>query len=67
MLTINLNTSLWSYSAINPGNQSPNGITINMQAIDTGFTGTYYYAIRVDTDTTKLYYGNIRMNALNFT
>ena len=63
-----LNTSLWSYSANNPNNASPNGITINMQAYDTGFTGTgnYYYAIRIDTDSTLLYYGNIRISSVNF-
>ena len=64
-----LNTSLWSFSSgSNPGVQSVNGTTINMQAFDTGFTGpaNYYYAIRVDTDSSQLYYGNIRMSALNF-
>jgi hypothetical protein len=64
-----LNTSLWSYSvASNSGTQSVNGITINMQAFDTNFpsTGNYYYAIRVDTNTDYLYYGNIRISSLNF-
>lgn len=64
-----LNTSLWSYSVQgNPGTQSVNGITINMQAYDTGFTGpgTYYYAIRVNTDTVSIYYGNIRMSSISF-
>jgi hypothetical protein len=39
-----------------------------MQAIDGGFTGTgnHYYAIRVNTDKSRLYYGNIRMSSLNF-
>ena len=64
-----LNTSLWSYSvASNPGAQSVSGITINMQSFDTNFpsTGNYYYAIRVDTNTNNLYYGNIRMSCVNF-
>jgi hypothetical protein len=64
-----LNTSLWSYSvASNPGTQSVSGITINMQSYDTNFpsTGNYYYAIRVDTDTNSVYYGNIRMSVINF-
>ena len=64
-----LNTSLWSYSVeSNPGAQSVNGITMNMQSYDTNFssTGNYYYAIRVDTDTNKLYYGNIRISSINF-
>jgi hypothetical protein len=64
-----LNTSLWSYSvASNPGTQSVSGITINMQSYDTNFpsTGNYYYAIRVDTDTNSIYYGNIRMSVINF-
>jgi hypothetical protein len=63
---IDLNTSLWSYSTPNANNSSPNGITINMQAYDTGITGTNYYAIRVDTDFSYLYYGNIRMSSVNF-
>jgi hypothetical protein len=39
-----------------------------MQAYDTGFpsTGNYYYAIRVDTDQSRLYYGNIRMSYITF-
>ena len=63
-----LNTSLWSYSCPNPSVQSTNGTTINMQSYDTGFpsTGNYYYAIRVDTDQSRLYYGNIRMSVINF-
>jgi hypothetical protein len=64
-----LNTSLWSYSAqSNPSSQSVNGITVNMQAYEIGITGpqTYYYAVRVDTDTDLIYYGNIRMNSLKF-
>ena len=64
-----LNTSLWSYSVVsNPGTQSVAGITINMQSYDTNFpsTGNYYYAIRVDTDTNSIYYGNIRMSVINF-
>ena len=64
-----LNTSLWSYSVkSNPGTQSVNGITVNMQTFDTSFsgTGTFYYAIRVDTDTDNVYYGNIRISAINF-
>jgi len=64
-----LNTSLWSYSVeSNPGTQSVAGITVNMQAYDTGFpsTGNYYYAIRVDTDTNSVYYGNIRLSSINF-
>jgi hypothetical protein len=64
-----LNTSLWSYSVkSNPGTQSVSGITVNMQAYDTSFsgTGTFYYAIRVDTDTASVYYGNIRMSSINF-
>jgi hypothetical protein len=70
--TQNLNTSLWSYSTLSSGvdlaNRSPNGLTINMQAFDTGFTGpgNYYYAIRVQTDASNLYYGNIRMSSINF-
>ena len=63
-----LNTSLWSMSTPNPNTASLNGATINMQAYDTGFPGAtgYYYAIRVETDSTKLYYGNIRMSSINF-
>jgi hypothetical protein len=64
-----LNTSLWSYSVSNnPGTQSVAGITINMQSYDTNFpiTGNYYYAIRVDTNTNNIYYGNIRMSVINF-
>ena len=64
-----LNTSLWSYSVVtNPSAQSVAGITVNMQAYDTNFssTGNYYYAIRVDTDTDRIYYGNIRLSSINF-
>ena len=63
-----LNTSLSSYSVRNTPNASPHTITVNMQAFDTGFTGPgqYYYAIRVNTDTPSLYYGNIRMSSINF-
>jgi hypothetical protein len=63
-----LNTSLWSISTSNPGSQSLNGTTIIMQAYDTGFpsTGNYYYAIRVDTDQSILYYGNIRLSYITF-
>jgi hypothetical protein len=63
-----LNTSLWSFSTIVASNPSPNGNTITMQAYDTGFpsTGNYYYAIRVDTDESRLYYGNIRISSINF-
>ena len=39
----------------------------NMQVFDTGITGTQYYAIRVDTDVARMYYGNIRMSSINFT
>ena len=64
-----LNTSLWSYSV--PANQSShaaNGMTINMQAFDTGVsghTGPNYYAIRVDTDKSELFYGNIKISVIN--
>jgi collagen type VII alpha len=53
-----LNTSLWSLSSSVPSSKTVDGSTINMQTYDTGFsgTGTYYYAIRVDTDQSKLYY-----------
>ena len=63
-----LNTSLWSLSTKNPSTQSVNGITINIQAFDTAFssTGNYYYAIRIDTDTDSIYYGNIRLSSINF-
>lgn len=63
-----LNTSLWSQSAKNANIQSPNGITINMQVYDNSFPspGTYYYAIRIDTDTDNLYFGNIRIFTLSF-
>ena len=59
-------TSLWSISTPNPGSQSENGVTINMQVIDTNYpsTGNYYYNIRVDTDTSQLYYGNIRLSCI---
>ena len=65
---LDLNTSLWSISTTNPSVQSVNGTTIFMQAYDTGFpsTGNYYYAIRVDTDVSRLYYGNIRMSYITF-
>jgi hypothetical protein len=61
-----LNTSLWSISIFNNAStQSTNGATINMQAIDTiGTTGSYYYAIRVSTDASNLYYGNINLMCL---
>jgi len=60
-----LNTSLWSVEA---KSSSLKGTTSTMQCYDSNFgsTGTYYYAIRVDADTDKLYYGNIRMFAVNF-
>ena len=64
-----LNTSLWSYSVqTNPSTQSVAGITVNMQAYDIGITGpnTYKYAIRVDTDSPSVYFGNIRMTSLKF-
>ena len=64
-----LNTSLWSISTPNPGNMSVNGITLNMQTYDNSFPSnntTYYYAIRIDTDTPKLYFGNIRLFDLGF-
>ena len=63
-----LNTSLWSLSSSVPSSKTVDGSTINMQTYDTGFsgTGTYYYAIRVDTDQSKLYYGNIRLSSINF-
>ena len=62
-----LNTSLWSFSTLT--STRVNGMTINMQAYDiglTGPTGQYYYAIRVNTDTNKLIYGNIRISSVSF-
>jgi len=63
-----LNTSLWSMSVTNAGNQSLNGATINMQSIDTNFSGDYsggaYYNIRVNTDSSKLFFGNIRISCI---
>jgi hypothetical protein len=63
----NLNTSLWTISLLNDNGSAVNGGTIIMQAIDTSFnsTGTNYYAIRAQTDSTHLYFGNIRMSAIN--
>jgi hypothetical protein len=62
-----LNTSLWSISgyASGGGSQSLNAVTINMQAVDKpGTAGTpAYYAIRVNTDSTPLLFGNIRLTA----
>ena len=51
-----------------PGDSVNTGATINMQSYDTNFpsTGNYYYAIRVDTDESKMYYGNIRISSINF-
>jgi hypothetical protein len=66
-----LNTSLWTTSLLNTGtgsgNTAVNGGTIIMQAIDFSFnsTGTYYYAIRANTDSSQLYFGNIRMSSIN--
>jgi hypothetical protein len=66
-----LNTSLWTTSLLNvgsgSGNTAVNGGTIIMQAIDFSFnsTGTYYYAIRANTDSSHLYFGNIRMSSIN--
>ena len=66
-----LNTSLWTTSLLNvgsgAGNTAVNGGTIIMQAIDFSFnsTGTYYYAIRANTDSSNLYFGNIRMSSIN--
>ena len=66
-----LNTSLWTTSLLNTGtgsgNTAVNGGTIIMQAIDFSFnsTGTYYYAIRANTDSSNLYFGNIRMSSIN--
>ena len=58
----NLLTSLYTYSTTNSGGpaRGPNGSVINMQVIDnyfgvTGYTGPgpWYYAIRVNVDTTS--------------
>jgi hypothetical protein len=63
----NLNTSLWTISLLNNNSSAVNGGSIIMQAVDLSFnsTGTYYYAIRVNTDSTNLYFGNIRMSSIN--
>lgn len=63
-----LNTSLWSMSVTNAGNQSLNGATINMQSIDTNFSGDYsggaYYNLRVNTDSSQLFFGNVRISCI---
>jgi len=65
-----LNTSLWSFSVLSTGgnNARVNGYTINMQSYDRGLTGSgpYFYAIRVNTDTASLNYGNIRISSVSF-
>jgi hypothetical protein len=63
-----LTTSLWSISGLTSGGGDKlNSITCNMQAIDYGFTasGTYYYAIRVNTDSSLLNEKNIILYAIN--
>jgi hypothetical protein len=63
----NLNTSLWTISLLKVDSSAVNGGSIIMQSIDTSFnsTGTYYYGIRVNTDSNSLYFGNIRMSSIN--
>ena len=63
-----LNTSLWSFSVLSAGSTRVNGYTINMQSYDRGLTGSgpYFYAIRVNTDTASLNYGNIRISSVSF-
>jgi hypothetical protein len=57
-----LSTSLYTFSQQNPN--GVNGLSINMQCIDSpGNTGNTYYAIRVNTDSTQIYYGNIRLTS----
>ena len=51
-------TSLWSFSGLISGaGDRVNTVTSNMQIIDynIGGTGTYYYAIRVSTDSSYLH------------
>ncbi|MCJ7802144.1 MAG: hypothetical protein MUP82_07285, partial [Candidatus Marinimicrobia bacterium] len=63
----NLNTSLWSISLLTVNGAAVNGSTINMQVIDTSFnsTGTYYYAMRAQVDEQNIYFGNLKMSAIN--
>jgi hypothetical protein len=61
-------TSLWSFSGlISGGGDRVNAVTVNMQAIDhhIGGTGTYYYAVRVSTDSSYLNEKNIILYAIN--
>jgi len=63
-----LSTSLWTISGLtNGGGAHVNATTVNMQPIDhtISATGTYYYAIRVSTDSSNLNEKNILLYAIN--
>ena len=61
-----LSTSLWT-GLTTGGGAHVNATTVNMQPIDhtIGATGTYYYAIRVSTDSSNLNEKNISLYAIN--
>ena len=61
-------TSLWTLSnTATGGGSNINAITVNMQAIDYGFTaaGTYYYAMRLSTDSSYLNEYTVYLYAIN--
>lgn len=59
-IRIALNTSLWSVY-----DNTTNGLTVNMNIIDSPTQNNNYYAIRiVSNPSLTLYYGNIKFNAV---
>ena len=70
---INLATSLYSFSQDNTNNNSNvNGLTVNMQTIDTNTTGStinVYYAIRISVlsisnQSPFISFGNVRISSI---
>ena len=68
---IALNSSLFSFSQTTGGGGGVkiNSFTANMQVLDYSFSnlGPYYYAIRVQTDSDPIYFGNIILSNIRTT
>jgi len=58
----NLGTSLYTISSRNANGE--NGFSVIMQAIDQPGATSSYYAIRVNTVTDTIYYGNVRFASI---
>jgi hypothetical protein len=68
---IGLNSSLFSFSQTTGGGGGVkiNSFTANMQVLDYSFSnlGPYYYAIRIQTDSDPIYYGNVILSNIRTT